>query len=176
MPFLWLEPGQHNLRSVHTWQHLHKFCPQSVMIFAANVWIVVILRQTRPSKMEIYHRDNWIIIVHMATWKDLTKWNEENTIMNWINHMERIVKCVFPVPSRFQREGHTSEKYYMVYYVLSLISLYQVSNSRYQAVPGYAWLYLAVLGCTRLYMAEFGYSWLNLAVLGCTSLYLAVLC
>ena len=57
--------------------------------------------------MEIYHRDNWIIIVHMATWKDLTKWNEENTIMNWINHMERIVKCVFPVPSRFQREGHS---------------------------------------------------------------------
>ena len=126
--------------------------------------------------MAIYHRDNWIIIVHMATWKDLTKWNEENTKMNWINHMERIVKCVFPVPSRFQREGHTSEKYYMVYYVLSLISLYQVSNSRYQAVPGYAWLYLAVLGRTRLYMAEFGYSWLNLAVLGCTSLYLAVLC
>ena len=116
--------------------------------------------------MEIYHRDHWIIIVHMATWKDLTKWNEENTIMNWINHMVRIVKCVFPVPSRFQREGHTSEKYYMVYYVLSLISLYQVSNSRYQAVPGYAWLYLAVLGCTRLYMAELGCTWLCLAVLG----------
>ena len=31
--------------------------------------------------MEIYHRDHWIIDVHMATWKDLTKWNEENTIM-----------------------------------------------------------------------------------------------
>ena len=133
------------------------------------------LDKTRPSKMEIYHRDNWIIIVHMATWKDLTKWNEENTIMNWINHMERIVKCVFPVPSRFQREGHTSEKYYMVYYVLSLISLYQVSNSRYQAVPGYAWLYLAVLGCTRLYMAVPGCSWLHLAVPGCTWLYYAVL-
>ena len=58
--------------------------------------------------MEIYHRDNWIIIVHMAKWKDLTKWNEENTIMDWINH---IVKRVFPVPSRLQREGHASEKY-----------------------------------------------------------------
>ena len=65
---------------------------------------------TRPSKMEIYHRDHWIIIVHMATWKDLTKWNEENTIMDWINHMGRIVKRVFPVPSRLQREGHASEK------------------------------------------------------------------
>ena len=115
--------------------------------------------------MEIYHRDNWIIIVHMATWKDLTKWNEENTIMNWINHMERIVKCVFPVPSRFQREGHTSEKYYMVYYVLSLISLYQVSNSRYQTV----------LGCTWLYLVVFCFIWLILAVIGCTRLYLSVL-
>ena len=60
--------------------------------------------------MEIYHRDHWIIIVHTATWKDLTKWNEENTIMDWINHVGRIVKRVFPVPSRLQREGHASEK------------------------------------------------------------------
>ena len=37
--------------------------------------------------MEIYHRDCWIIIVHMAIWKDLTKWNEENTVMDGINHM-----------------------------------------------------------------------------------------
>ena len=74
--------------------------------------------KTRPSKMEIYHRDNWIIIVHMATWKDLTKWNEENTIMDWINHMERIAKRVLPVPSCLQREGHASEKDKMVYYVL----------------------------------------------------------
>ena len=48
--------------------------------------------------MEIYHRDHWIIIVHTATWKDLTKWNEENTMMDWINHMGRIVKRVFPLP------------------------------------------------------------------------------
>ena len=80
--------------------------------------------------MEIYHRDHWIIIVHMATWKDLTKLNEENTIKNWINHMGRIVKRVFPVPSRLQRKGQASEKYLIVYYVLSPISLYQVSNSR----------------------------------------------
>ena len=60
--------------------------------------------------MEIYHRDHWIIIVHMATWKDLTKWNEDNTIMDWINHMGRMVKRVFAVPSRLQREGHASEK------------------------------------------------------------------
>ena len=60
--------------------------------------------------MEIYHRDNRIIIVHIATWKDLITWNEENTIMDWINHTGRIVKCVFPVPSRLQREGYVSEK------------------------------------------------------------------
>ena len=37
---------------------------------------------TRQSKMEIYHRDHWIIIVHTAIWKDLTKLNEENTIID----------------------------------------------------------------------------------------------
>ena len=125
--------------------------------------------------MEIYHRDHWIIDVHMATWKDLTKWNEENTIMDWINHMGMIVKRVFPVPSRLQREGHASEKDYMVYYVPYPISLYQVSNSRYQTVLGCTWLYLAVLGCTWLSLAVLGCAWLYLAVLGCTWLYLAVL-
>ena len=60
--------------------------------------------------MEIYHRDHWIIIVHMAIWKDFNKWNEENTKMDWINHMGRIVKHVIPVPSRLQREGNASEK------------------------------------------------------------------
>ena len=71
---------------------------------------VVVMGGTRPSKMDIYHRDHWIIDVHMATGKDLIKWNEENTIMDWINHMGMIVKRVFPVPSRLQREGHASEK------------------------------------------------------------------
>ena len=56
--------------------------------------------------MEIYHRDHWI----MATWKDLTKWNEENTTMDWINYVGRMVKRVFAVPSRLQREGRASEK------------------------------------------------------------------
>ena len=65
--------------------------------------------------MEIYHRDHWIIIVHMATWKDLTKWNEENTTMDWINYVGRMVKRVFAMPSRLQREGHASEKDWMVY-------------------------------------------------------------
>ena len=60
--------------------------------------------------MEIYHREHWIIIVHMATWKDLAKWNEENTIMDWINHMGRIIERVFPVPSLLQRKGHALEK------------------------------------------------------------------
>ena len=45
--------------------------------------------------MEIYHRDHWIMVVHMATWKDVTIPNEENTIINWINLMGRIVKRAF---------------------------------------------------------------------------------
>ena len=45
--------------------------------------------------MEIYHRDHWIMVVHMATWKDVTIPNEENTIINWINLMVRIVKLAF---------------------------------------------------------------------------------
>ena len=75
--------------------------------------------------MEIYHRDHWIIIVHTATWKDLTKWNEENTIIDWINHMGSSVKHVFPMPSRLRREGQCMKKIteYTMYY---LISLYQV--------------------------------------------------
>ena len=75
--------------------------------------------------MEIYHRDHWIIIVHMAIWKDLTKWNEENTIIDWINHMGRIVVHVFPMPSRLRREGQRMEKTTgnSMYY---LINLYQV--------------------------------------------------
>ena len=51
--------------------------------------------------MEIYHRDHWIIIVHMATWKDLTKLNEENKIIDWINHMGMIVKGMLPWTSAF---------------------------------------------------------------------------
>ena len=42
--------------------------------------------------MEVYHRDHLIITVHITTWNDLTKWNEENKIIDWINHMGMIVK------------------------------------------------------------------------------------
>ena len=37
--------------------------------------------------MEIYHREHLIIIGHMTTCNDLAKWNVENTIIDWINHM-----------------------------------------------------------------------------------------
>ena len=55
--------------------------------------------------MEIYHRDHWIMVVHKAKWKDVTIPNEENTIIDWINHMGSIVEHVFPMPSRRRREG-----------------------------------------------------------------------
>ena len=70
--------------------------------------------------MEIYHRDHWIMIVHMAKWKDLTKWNGENTIIDLINHMGRIVEHVYHMPSRLRREDRPAyEKDYRLYYVLT---------------------------------------------------------
>ena len=74
-------------------------------------------------------RDHWIIIVHTVTWKDLTKWNEENTISDWINHMGRIVEHVFPMPSRLRRDGQRMKKI-TEYTMYCLISQYQVKNSR----------------------------------------------
>ena len=99
--------------------------------------------------MEIYHRDHWIIIVHTATWKDLTKWNEKNTIIDWTNHMGRIVEYVFPMPSRLRREGQRMKK------IL------------YHSVLGCTWLYLAVPCATWLYLAALGYTRVYLAVIGC---------
>ena len=58
-------------------------------------------RKTRPSKMEIYHRDNWIMIVHMAPWYHLTQGTEENTAIDWTSHIGRIVKRVLPVTPAF---------------------------------------------------------------------------
>ena len=51
--------------------------------------------------MEIYHRDHWAIIVHMAPWYDLTKGTEENTSIDLISHIGRIVKRVLPVTPAF---------------------------------------------------------------------------
>ena len=56
--------------------------------------------------MEIYHRDYMIIIVHMATWKDLTKWNEENTIFDWINYTGRMVDLHFSCFCAFYAMGY----------------------------------------------------------------------
>ena len=70
--------------------------------------------------MEIYHRDHWIIIIHTAKWKDLTRWNEENTIIDWINHMGRIVEHMFPMPPQKRMKNIIG---YTLYY---LISLYQI--------------------------------------------------
>ena len=106
--------------------------------------------------MEIYHRGHWIIIVHTATWKDLTKWNEENTIVDWINNMGRIVEHVFLLLSRLRREGQRMKK------IL------------YHSVLGCTWLYLAVPGCNWLYLAVPDCTWLDRAVLGCTRLWLAI--
>ena len=71
---------------------------------------IILAKSLIPNLLRACAIVHWIKIVHTATWKDLTKWNKENTIMDWINHMGMIVKRVFPVPSRLQREGHASEK------------------------------------------------------------------
>ena len=51
--------------------------------------------------MEIYHRDHWIIIVHMAPRNNLTKGTDENTAIGWISHIGRIVKRMLPVTPAF---------------------------------------------------------------------------
>ena len=51
--------------------------------------------------MEVYHRDHLIITVHITTWNDLTKWNEENKIIEWINNVGMIVKSMLPWRSAF---------------------------------------------------------------------------
>ena len=58
--------------------------------------------------MEVYHREHqehkWL---QMATWNDLNKGIEENclllqqNIIDWINHIGRIVKHMLPVMSDF---------------------------------------------------------------------------
>ena len=53
--------------------------------------------KTRPSKMEIYHRDHWVKIVHLAPQNNLTKGNDENTAIGWISHIGRIIKRMHPV-------------------------------------------------------------------------------
>ena len=40
-------------------------------------------------------------VVHMDTWNDLTKGIKGNTYIDWISHIEKIVKCVLPVTSAF---------------------------------------------------------------------------
>ena len=72
--------------------------------------------------MDVYHRDHWIIDVHIATWKDLTKWNKEKTIIDWINHMGSIVKHVFPMLSRLRLEGQRMKKItgYTMHYLIAL--------------------------------------------------------
>ena len=40
-------------------------------------------------------------VVHMDTWNDLTKGIKGNTYIDWISHIEKIVKCVLPVTSTF---------------------------------------------------------------------------
>ena len=75
--------------------------------------------------MEIYHRDHWIMIVYMAIWKDLTILNEENTIIDWIIHMGRIVKSLRACGAKALRMNKITW-YYIMYYFIS-----------YQAVSGY---------------------------------------
>ena len=94
--------------------------------------------------MEIYHRDHWIMIVPMAKWKDLTKWNEENTMMDWINHMGRITSVCFLCLRTVSAKAMRLKKilWYIMYYLLSLYIKSQTPGTRLcQSVLGCTWLY-----------------------------------
>ena len=87
--------------------------------------VIILVKSLIPNLLRACATVHYIIIVHTATWKDLTKWNEENTIIDWNNYVGRIVKHVFPMLSRLRREGQRMKKitgYTMHYF----ISLYQV--------------------------------------------------
>ena len=105
------------------------------------------------------------------------EWREHN---NGLDHsyMGRIVKRVFPVPSRLASAKAMRLKkirWYIMYYLLSLNIKSQTPGTRLcQAVLGCTWLYQAVFGCTWLNLTVFGWTWLYLAVLGSSWLYQAV--
>ena len=61
-------------------QHAHKMNAGNCLGHCHQNWRIKKVK-TRPSEI-------LIIIVHMGTWNDLTKWNEENTIM-WGGSMEQ---------------------------------------------------------------------------------------
>ena len=58
---------------------------------------------TRPSKMEVYHRGLKNIIVHTGhmEWFEQRDWKEQQNIIDWVNHIGRIVKYMLPVMSAF---------------------------------------------------------------------------
>ena len=53
--------------------------------------------------MEVYHRDFKNIIVHTGhmEWFEQRDWTEQQNIIDWINHIGRIVKHMLPVMSDF---------------------------------------------------------------------------
>ena len=88
-------------------------------------------------------------------------------MIDWINHMGRIVEQTFSVTSRLWREGHAYENYYRVYFVLSHISVGLYIKSETLGTR----LYQAVLGCILLDQAVPGFTRLYLAVPDCILLY-----
>ena len=55
-----------------------------------------LLKVTRPSKMEVYHRDFIVHTGHIELFEQ-RDWREQQNIIDWINHIGRIVKHMLPV-------------------------------------------------------------------------------
>ena len=87
--------------------------------------------------MEVYHRDFKNIIVHTGhmEWFEQRDWTEQQNIIDWINHIGRIVKHMLPAMSNFSPSARRS---------IILVSV---------------WSFLAHLGH---FWGDFGHFWGNL--------------
>ena len=129
--------------------------------------------------MEIYHRDHWAIIVHMAQWYDLIKGTEENTSIDWISHIGRILKRVLPMTPAFTplalrlwlhkiyfqaseprvpwRGAHQIHLVNLGYYWQFLVRLCQSWSVLVSLVQ--SWLVLVTLGPSWSVLVRLGQSW-----------------
>ena len=93
-----------------------------------------LLKVTRPSKMEVYHRDFIVHTGHIELFEQ-RDWREQQNIIDWVNHIGRIVKHMLPAMSNFSPSARRS---------IILVSV---------------WSFLAHLGH---FWGDFGHFWGNL--------------
>ena len=84
--------------------------------FAQHLYLSALSPETRPSKMEVYHRGLKNIIVHTGhmEWFEQRDWKEQQNIIDWVNHIGRIVKYMLPVMSAFGAKAVGTWNYFQL--------------------------------------------------------------